>query len=426
MKFIKAELFDKTQYVFTKYYDRVIHYYSKINGKVSYDKLNEAIYLVTKEIEILHSSFIPGLITPFWIRRKIKYKKLLDYIETNDSNSIINKFLTRKINCLSRHQFKCLLVKESNNSYYFLMIVNHICVDGQDFKYLIKKIIETYNYLVDNESKEINIKKGSRSIKQVFESLPSSLKDSCSKYHNVSIVKKERKLNYFSNFGKKTSLILRKSISSDDFSLLKEKAKKYDVTINDIYLSAYFISLYSFTKNSDDKQINITSMVDLRRYLSNKDSLGLTNLITYMPIQFYVNRNESFISVLKKVSKITKEKKGSTFFGLESLSLLSLAYKVFPFPLSKIAIKIGYSNPRFSLSNIGLLDQKEFSFINTKTVDAYITGAIKKLPYQQISTTTFNNTPSFCMANKCNKKNHVFIEDILDKFITILIIFARE
>ena len=422
--FIKAELFDKTQYVFTKYYDRVIHYYSKINGDVELEKLKKAIYLVVNKVDILHSSFIPGIIHAFWIKRKINYNKLIDYIEVNGSNTIIESFLSQKISCLSRHQFKCLLVKE-DTTYYFLMIVNHMCVDGQDFKYLIKKIVETYNNLVLNNSENISIKDGSRSIKQIYDNINQNIKSNLKEYHNVSIVKKEKKLRYFPRHGKKTSLILRKSISSDDFNLLKEKAKEYDVTINDIYLSAYFISLNSFISNDKDKQINITSMVDLRRYLKNNDSLGLTNLVTYMPIQIDIEDNDNFISVVDKVSKASKDIKNSSSFGLESLSLLSLAYKIFAFPLAKIAIKIGYSNPRFSLSNMGILNQEEYSFINTKTVDAYVTGTIKKLPYQQISTTTFNNEPSFCMANICNNKNHELISSILDKFINELIKFAR-
>lgn len=423
--FIKAELFDKTQYVFTKYYDRVIHYYSKIDGNVELEKLKKAIYLVVNKIDILHSSFIPGIINAFWIKRKINYNKLIDYIEVNGSNTIIESFLSQKINCLSRHQFKCLLIKEGT-TYYFLMIVNHMCVDGQDFKYLIKKIVSTYNCLVSHSDDNIDIKSGSRSINQIFENIDDNIKNKLKKYHNVSTVKKEKKLKYFPNHGKKTSLILRRNISSSDFNLLKEKAKKYDVTINDIYLSAYFISLNSFIIGSNDYKINITSMVDLRRYLKNNDSLGLTNLITYMPIQIDVEDNDNFISVLDKVSKASKDNKNSSSFGLESLSLLSLAYKIFVFPLAKIAIKIGYSNPRFSLSNMGILNQEEYSFINTKTVDAYVTGTIKKLPYQQISTTTFNNEPSFCMANICNNKNHELISSILDKFINELIKFARE
>ena len=423
--FIKAELFDKTQYVFTKYYDRVIHYYSKIDGDVELEKLKKAIYLVVNKIDILHSSFIPGIINAFWIKRKINYNKLIDYIEVNGSNTIIESFLSQKINCLSRHQFKCLLVKEGT-TYYFLMIVNHMCVDGQDFKYLIKKIVSTYNCLVSHSDDNIDIKSGSRSISQIYDSIDQNKKSNLKEYHNVSIVKKEKKLKYFPNYGKKTSLILRRNISSSDFNLLKEKAKKYDVTINDIYLSAYFISLNSFIIGSNEYKINITSMVDLRRYLKNNDSLGLTNLITYMPIQIDIEDNDNFISVLDKVSKASKDIKNSSSFGLESLSLLSLAYKIFAFPLAKIAIKIGYSNPRFSLSNMGILNQEEYSFINTKTIDAYVTGTIKKLPYQQISTTTFNNEPSFCMANICNNKNHELISSILDKFINELIKFARE
>ena len=66
MKKLKAEMWDKVQYIFRNYYDGMIHCAIVYRGKVDETLLRRAIKLVVDEVDVLHSSFVAHPIDPYW------------------------------------------------------------------------------------------------------------------------------------------------------------------------------------------------------------------------------------------------------------------------------------------------------------------------------------------------------------------------
>ena len=112
--------------------------------------------------------------------------------------------------------------------------------------------------------------------------------------------------------------------------------------------------------------------------------------------------------------------------GLYSLPLLKLAFTVFPHFISEMAIKIGYQNPLIGMSNIGIMEKEKFAFEGTVLTDAFITGAAKYKPYMQLTTTTFENTMTFCIAERCTEKDAAILSVFLDDYKKQLQLFIEE
>ena len=66
MEKLKAELWDKVQYIFRNYYDRMIHAAMVYDGEVDLDILRKSIYRIVTHFPILRSTFHNSAINPHW------------------------------------------------------------------------------------------------------------------------------------------------------------------------------------------------------------------------------------------------------------------------------------------------------------------------------------------------------------------------
>ena len=197
---------------------------------------------------------------------------------------------------------------------------------------------------------------------------------------------------------------------------MKNKGKAMGATINDVLLAAYFRTLYRYVGTTDT--ITVPCMYDLRRYTGGK-SLGLTNMIGFMPCTISPDVGETMADTVVKVQEALKGAKEDKFTGLYSLPLLKLAYTVFPHCISEIAIRIGYTNPYIGMSNIGIINPMEFGFSGLTLVDAFYSGAVKYKPYMQLALTTFQNEITFSVGIRGNDEDakifHSFMKDVIQE-----------
>jgi len=71
--------------------------------------------------------------------------------------------------------------------------------------------------------------------------------------------------------------------------------------------------------------------------------------------------------------------------------MLDLVFHALPFrTLQKIFPKI-FTIPVISFSNLGIIDQYRLCFGDVKMKDAYLTAAVKKVPYFQLTASTFED-----------------------------------
>ena len=65
-KILKAEMWDKMQYLFRNYYDRSMHAVYYYDGTIDEEALKKVYDAILKKIPVLHSTFHNNFIRPYW------------------------------------------------------------------------------------------------------------------------------------------------------------------------------------------------------------------------------------------------------------------------------------------------------------------------------------------------------------------------
>ena len=421
---LKAELWDKVQYMFRDFYDRMMHVALYYDGKIDLDCMKKAIGYILEKIPVLRSTFIPRAVNPYWrVNNRFNLDEYVFVIETNDKENAINEFLTSEISPFDILQIRIRIVRQKGQD-TFLFLGNHMCCDGGDLKYLNKKIIECYNACVANGNCDtVEIKMGSRSFNQLYSGMKGMEKFKAHELWSNASAVKDPAFFPFSEDGEEKRYILKNKILAPDFCMLRKIGKEKKATVNDMLICAYVRALVSIVGNK--KPVNVISMIDLRRYIPDGQTQGLTNMTGFMPITVCVNDNESFFETLVKVQQETSKAKQDKYLGLHGTPLLRRAFNLFPiFPLAQTIIKLGYKNPPIGMSNIGVLSKEAFSIEGLNLIDAFFTGALKFKPYMQLALTTFEDDLTMTVAIKCNetdKKNFELLFNNIHKEIETLI-----
>ncbi len=412
-KIIKAEMWDKMQYLFRNYYDRMVHAVLHFDNLIDPGILKNVIVIMAEKAPVLHSSFHENPVNPYWSVEKYTVDDILTVADSDDPYKDSYDFLCQSIPVTSNVQFKILLLNKDGRS-TLAMIVNHMCFDGGDFKYFLKKLAKNYNAMLSGEN-PTDLKSGTRSAEQVYTKLNASDKKIAKGlYKNISDVKDKHVFPLTPASDDDRTMINVRKIERPVFTEMKNTGKRLGVTVNDVMLAAYVRALYEIIGMRDDETLSIPCMVDLRRHIEGGENAGgLANHTGFMLCTVH-GKGETINDTLINVMRSTKSSKRDKFMGLYSLPLLKLAYTILPFSISEFAIKIGYNNPLIGMSNIGLLSEELLTFGNAKPVDGFMTGAVKYKPFMQLAMTTLNDELTMTIAIKGNEADKEKVEVFFD------------
>lgn len=412
-KIIKAEMWDKMQYLFRNYYDRMVHAVLHFDNLIDPGILKNVIVIMAEKAPVLHSSFHENPVNPYWSVEKYTVDDILTVADSDDPYKDSYDFLCQSIPVTSNVQFKILLLNKDGRS-TLAMIVNHMCFDGGDFKYFLKKLAKNYNAMLSGEN-PTDLKSGTRSAEQVYTKLNASDKKIAKGlYKNISDVKDKHVFPLTPASDDDRTMINIRKIERPVFTEMKNTGKRLGVTVNDVMLAAYVRALYEIIGMRDDESLSIPYMVDLRRHIEGGENAGgLANHTGFMLCTVH-EKGETINDTLINVMRSTKSSKRDKFMGLYSLPLLKLAYTILPFSISEFAIKIGYNNPLIGMSNIGLLSEELLTFGNAKPVDGFMTGAVKYKPFMQLAMTTLNDELTMTIAIKGNEADKEKVEVFFD------------
>lgn len=422
---MKTEIWDKIQYIFRHYYDRMIHMCIEYDGKLDIKKMEKAICDIINQIDIFRCSCKQGVFRgPYWkINEPMTEKDALTLAEVSDMEYGVHTALSQFIELDAKYQIKFTVVRCAGKD-SLCVILNHMVCDGTDAKYVIAKIIEAYN---TPEGEPLpKVKNGTRSGKQLYDLMDKEFAKAAKKLNkNVSRGIVQRKFPFKDEGEKETTRIIRAKMDKDTFLKLKAKCKAEGITINDSYLAAFMKETIS-EMQLENGEINIMSMFNNRRYMKDGETLGVTNMTGFMPCKINYNGEKSFEEILQLVVEQSQKLKKDEFTGLYGVPLLFLAFRIFPYHIAETAIRIGYANPLIGMSNIGIMDEKSFKVNGLNIVDAFAAGACKKKPYVQIATTTFNNEASFVFPQICTDKDEKQLREFLERFINTLKDWANK
>ncbi len=414
---LKAEMWDKMQFLFRNYYDRMVHAVLKYDGLIDVDALKYVLLCFTELQPVLHSSFVYNAIRPYWSIEDYTIDDILTVKEAEDYDSELEDFITYQIPVDSNVQFRVLILNRDGKS-TFAMIVNHMCFDGGDFKYFLKKMAENYNNYLTNGVSPLDIKTGSRSYDAVYTNMNRSEERVARKlYKNISAVKDKHVFPLSAADINDKCMIVRRKIDKDLFAAFRAAGKKDGYTVNDLMLGVFIHALFKVGDYPKEDTLTIPCMVDLRRHIKGGENAGgLTNHTGFMQCSVS-GRDDTVAATLVKVVESVQKSKDDKYMGLYSLPLLKLAYGIFPHAISEQAIKIGYINPLIGMSNIGYLPADKLTLGDMSPVDGFMTGAIKFKPYVQLALTTLNGVMTMSMAIKGNSEDRATVERFFDLII---------
>lgn len=417
MKILKAEMWDKMQYLFRNYYDRMMHCALYYDGAIDAAALRQVLKFQVDNVPVLHSRYHNNFIRPYWTVCDYTVEDFFTVEDTDDIERSVMKFVARRIPIESNVQLRVGLFAKGGKS-ALVVVVNHMCFDGGDLKYFVTKICENYTKLVSGDNK-LTIKHGSRAYDTVYSSMSEEdRKKAKSLYRNISDVKTKRYFPLTERREGDVNRIVKRKISAEKFNAARAAGKKLGFTVNDIMLAVYFRSLYDIGVCAPDESITVPCMVDLRRHMAQGGAeTGLTNHTGFMTVTLD-GRGAEMKDTLAKVAAAMEVNKKDRFLGLYSLPLLHLAYSVFPHCISEQAIKLGYDNPLIGMSNIGSIKPADYRMDAALPEDGFYTGAVKGKPFMQLALTTFEGEVTFTIAVTGNEEDEKIINgffDILEK-----------
>ncbi len=407
---IKAEMWDKMQYLFRNYYNRMMHAVFFYDRPLDADRLKESVKYLVDRIPVLHSSFRYDIFRPYWQVREYDIEDVVKVVE-EDSDEVREKFLCDTLPTDGNVQMGIQLTPYGEGS-ALVVIVNHMCMDGGDLKHFLTLLFRAYNA---EDMNSVPVKNGTRSYKSVYTKFSAEEKKIAEKlFKNISAVKDKHLFPFTEDREEDITRIVRRKIDADRNKAFVLFGKEHGATVNDIYLAAYFRALYRIGEYDDTERVTVPCMVDLRRHVVNNAlDTGFCNHTGFMQCSVG-EKGGNFLDTLSSVQESMKVNKEDKYLGLYGLPLLNLAYTYFPHFLSEILIKIGYDNPLLGMSNVGLLKAETFQAKDSVVVDGFMTGAIKYKPYMQLAMTTLNGEVTLTVQERCNESDVAIINRFFD------------
>ena len=389
----KAEVFDKLQYLFeeTKFNDHQVHCVIRFANKINKDIMRKAISLLLKTVPILSCVYSYNKENSYW--ETLSDFKIKDFFIIVKNEEDFNLFTTSKTNEITGPQIKvCLYSTDKKDS--LSIIINHMICDGTGFKQCLYLLSSLYSNLMKDFNFTPNyIVDGNRSIQKVTSQISFS-----NKAKAILLQNKESNQKVIDKFPMSLDeniapFILTYEISEKRYAAIQEYSKRNNVTINDTVLTAYYRVLVKMM-NMEGKSLSIPIMIDMRRYLKEKQSDSLTNFASTVITQITVNKEESFQETLEKVNEEMNMKKANQM-GMNAFVKLALLDKFFNNAQNDWIIKKTLKNPYICMTNIGVVDSEKLVFEGSPIKNAFICGSIKYRPHFQLALSSFANKITF-------------------------------
>lgn len=374
---------EKSQYLVHEMNDNTIRFALRYPCRLSAELMERAVYAVINGIDVLHSSFKQGGMEAYWVLcTEFSKEDYFSVTETEDDPMVPAKSaLLKSVVPDGKVQMYCTLIRGSRESVLVLSI-SHLCVDGGDGRYLLEKVVESYNLLVSEGSTDrLVLKNGSRSAFQVYRELD--------KKEYMSAVKPSlpgvKTIFPFPEEDEGHANLVRYTIDAASVRKARNYGKARNATINDLILTACYRAYVKLPGTDAQQALSIMSMMDLRRHCTDGTSDGLCNMSGTLPTVLEQGVQGTFEDTLEEIAAQTRKAKEDPVAGLNGLPLVHTLVKVLPlWLLLKVADKI-YGSMSIGLTNLGNLSGSALSLAGVSPIEAAFAGPLKKKPGMQIS-----------------------------------------
>ena len=422
--FSPVDAYDGFNIIYEKYFGNCqINGILQLNGKINEEILKEAIRISWKVEPILGCCLVEVDDQLVWKQREDLDKiEACSIVETQEIQAELWNFVSEKYNYVDDCQVKVRIVRADFDT--ICVKIHHACSDAGGLKQYIKLLIGIYATLEKGEPYVVKSRECDNRSQDLELRLPSignidnSEGDSPGPKDTVGFP--------CSVAGNKDQIFLVGKMNSEEVDAVKLYARQRGATVNDVILTAYNKALSRYAKIQDN-MLSVCVTVDLRRYLSNTDDIGICNFSGMNVIEISDNIDESFNETLSKVVNKTKRMK-SNHLGLKGALDFSKTFTNVGFKnmdayfqnLGKEIVRAGVSNPWFS--NVGVISDGKINFGSLEIENCYMIGPAMFPPGSGIVPSTYNNT----LTLSVNFFQSTLQKEVMEQFLDTILANLRS
>lgn len=382
-KNLKARPFDCMQYFYGAVQEPLIRCFVRFDGYLNEKSLKQAVDLSINAVPLIACCFDEK--AHCWRKHGFTADNIIHFIEVHDDNTVsVRKLLLSSIDRTCEPQLKIFLIRGEKFD-TLCVIINHMVSDGGGFKEYLYLLADLYSKFEKDANYQITSQPcGKRNLNQLLKNL--SFKEKwkllCSK---TSSYKPDPAMILTNKGDSANPIIVIHRIKKEQFTQIINFSKNNHVSVNDVLLTAYIRVLH---KNTKCTNITVPCPVDLRKYKKENQPCGICNLTSNYTCHVDITSEEPFGETLKKISPQMQAQKKSNAC-LKGPLLYHMIFHILPFgTVRKLFYKIS-PVPVTSYTNLGIINADKFSFGSLSVEDAFISTAVKHVPYFQLSVSTY-------------------------------------
>lgn len=420
--YMRAGAGEKMQYLAHEFNDNTIRFALRYPGQLRADVLERAVGRVVGSVDVLHASFLAGRATAVWhVNDQVTPGDYFALIQTDHPAEAAVQASLEALRPDGRAQLHCTLA-QSESEAVLVLRVSHLCVDGGDGRYLLEKICEAYNLILQSgHADDLQVKNGSRAAEQMYEHLNSREVRTLLKSPMTGV----KTLYPFRDAGEGERRVTCCSLDREETQRIRRRAKAFGASFNDVLLAACYQVLAHMEGVDPQQPISVMSMMDLRRYCPHGESQGLCNMAGSMPTALREGVPERFEDTLALVCAQTRRFRESPLAGMEGLPLLHGAARTLPLSLLlRVAGRI-YAHMSVGVTNLGNIACAPLRLGDILPTEGLFGGPLKKKPNMQISVASFDGWCMLCVAGEYTAGDAAQLHETLESIKQTMIRFSQ-
>lgn len=415
---------ERAQYLTHKGNDTTIRFVLKYPGLVDPDILRAAVRTVVESVDILHATFFTDPHMAYWkVNSEMDENNFFRYIRTAGDPMVTAKSLSvYPVYHEDKCQLRCELVQNDAES-VIVLCISHLCVDGSDGKYLLRKLVEAYNLIARTGSADgLRIKNGSRAPEKVYETV--SMKDAKGMF-KAPMASDATSAYPFPTEAEGMCRVTTAVIPSAIMSEARKKAKAASASANDLLLAAAYQVYADFPEVDRTSGISISSMMDLRRHCKDGESEGLCNMSGGLPTAMPEGVPENFADTLAAIAKQTNAVKDDPVAGLSFLPILHTMARSIPVWLQMTVIAKAYGAMPMGLTNLGNIACDTLALGDLVPTEGVFGGPLKKKGGMQISIMSFDGECVLACYGQYTAEDAAHIQNTLNAMVQTIADYAE-
>ncbi len=395
-----------------------------VEGRLDEARLRRALRLAMDAEPVFGCRYVASR-WPHWKRRDdLDSLSLCEVIESSDVRQVLTEFSARPHDAAFDPLLQACLVRGTTDT--LCVRLSHCAADAAGFKDVLNLIASIYRSLGNDPDYRVTPNLGSRSLMQLFRHIGLG---KCLRLwwryirkHRSGVPRHQNEWRFPANPGQSGEVRYAiRRLGPGRFDAMRAYAKARGATLNDVFLTAYFRSLFQFLDPQVSTPQRVAMPMDLRRFLPSGKTEAACNFITLFHIALARVPEESFEGTLKRVSESSKKSEERTNRALFGIMMAAFAFRLAHpqvrrgmLRAHRRSIEDGRTAAR--MTNVGTLapDQMDFGL---PVADAYMISVPAGAPSVLLAAVSFRKNLSFDVSYSSRAIQPEVMESFLDHFI---------